>query len=43
MVAGPGDILWDVTVTADDAAGLDDLAEQIRQTLTFAPPAEPPG
>lgn len=43
MVAGPGDILWDVTVAADDAASLDDLTEQIRQTLTFAPPAEPPG
>ena len=43
MVAGPGDILWEVTVAADDAASLDDLTEQIRQTLTFAPPAEPPG
>jgi hypothetical protein len=43
MVAGPGDILWEVTVTADDAASLDGLTEQIRQTLTFAPPSEPQG
>lgn len=43
MVAGPGDILWEVTVAADDAASLDELTEQIRQTLTFAPPVQPQG
>jgi hypothetical protein len=43
LVAGPGDILWEVTVAADDAATLDQLTEQIRGTLTFAAPAEPAG
>jgi hypothetical protein len=37
VVAGPRDILWEVTVTSDDAASHDQLVEAIRQTLTFSP------
>jgi hypothetical protein len=37
VVAGPGDILWEITVTSDDAASHDQLVEAIRQTLTFSP------
>jgi hypothetical protein len=35
VVAGPQDILWEITVTSDDAASHDQLVESIRQTLTF--------
>ena len=43
LVAGPGDILWEITVAADDPASLDQLTEQIRGTLTFAAPTQPAG
>jgi hypothetical protein len=36
MVAGPRDILWEITVTSDDAASHDQLVEAIRETLTFS-------
>jgi hypothetical protein len=36
LVAGPGDIVWSVIVTSDDAASHDDLAAQITGTLTLA-------
>jgi hypothetical protein len=39
LVAGPNDVVWDVTVTSDDAATHDDLADQITGTLTLAAPA----
>jgi len=35
VVAGPRDILWEITVTSDDATSHDQLVEAIRQTLTF--------
>lgn len=37
VVAGPRDILWEVTVTSDDAASHDQLVEEITRTLTFSP------
>jgi hypothetical protein len=37
MVAGPDDVLWEVTVASDDAATHDDLTRQIADTLTFVP------
>jgi hypothetical protein len=37
VVAGPRDILWEITVTSDDAASHDQLVEQIQKTLTFSP------
>jgi hypothetical protein len=37
VVAGPRDILWEITVTSDDAASHDQLVDAIRQTLTFSP------
>jgi hypothetical protein len=38
VIAGPGDVLWEVTVAADDVASLDQLTEQIRTTLAFTEP-----
>jgi hypothetical protein len=37
LVAGPNDIVWSVIVTSEDAATHDALAEQITDTLSFAP------
>jgi hypothetical protein len=37
MVAGPDDVLWEVTVASDDAATHDELTRQIADTLTFVP------
>ncbi len=38
LVAGPNDVVWDVTVTSDTAAVHDALARQITGTFTLAPP-----
>jgi hypothetical protein len=37
VVAGPRDILWEITVTSDDAASHDQLVDAIQKTLTFSP------
>ncbi|HET6950622.1 MAG TPA: hypothetical protein VFI47_09615 [Acidimicrobiales bacterium] len=37
MVAGPDDILWEVTVASDDAATHGELTRQIAASLTFVP------
>lgn len=37
LVAGPNDVVWDVTVTSDDAAIHDELARRITDTFTLAP------
>jgi hypothetical protein len=37
LVAGPDDIVWSVIVTSEDPATHEALAEQIANTLTFAP------
>ena len=37
LVLGPDGFVWSVTVTSDDAAIHDQLAQQITDTLTFAP------
>ncbi len=37
LVLGPDDFVWSVTVTSDDPASHDELAEQVTGTLTFAP------
>lgn len=38
LVLGPDRFVWSVTVTSDDPAIHDDLAQQITDTLTFGPP-----
>jgi hypothetical protein len=38
LVAGPNDVVWDITVTSDTAAIHDALARQINGTFTLAPP-----
>jgi hypothetical protein len=42
LVAGPNDVVWDVTVTSDDAASHDELARQIADTFTLGA-AKPAG
>jgi hypothetical protein len=37
LVAGPDDIVWSVIVTSEDPATHSDLAEQIADSLAFAP------
>ncbi len=37
LVAGPNDVVWDLTITSDDAASHDELVRQIVDTFTVAP------
>jgi hypothetical protein len=39
LVAAPNGVVWDVTVTSDDAASHDALARQLTETFTLAPAA----
>jgi hypothetical protein len=37
LVAAPNDVVWDLTVTSDDAASHDELVRQIVDTFTLTP------